>query len=80
MKFKSRAGHILGYSFLVVFENDGIIDAEELKMMKELALEDRIVDDDEKNVLRHIFARPNPADMSLDVRAEIREFRNKYDI
>jgi hypothetical protein len=80
MELESKAGHILGYSFLVVFANDGIIDAEELMMMKELALADRIVDEDEKHVLRHIFSRPDPAEMSLEVRAEIREFRQKYDI
>jgi hypothetical protein len=78
MKIKSKAGHILGYSFLVVFENDKIIDEQELAMMKQLALEDRIVDEDEKHVLKHIFDRPNPADMSLTVRAEIRAFREKY--
>ena len=80
MEPKSKAGHILGYSFLVVFANDGIIDEEELAMMKELALADRIVDEDEKNVLRHIFARPNQNEMSLEVRSEIREFREKYGI
>lgn len=78
MKFKSKAGHILGYSFLVVFENDDIIDAQELAMMKQLALEDRVVDDDEKNVLKHIFERSMPEKMSIEVRAEIRAFREKY--
>lgn len=78
MEIKSKAGHILGYSFLVVFANDGIIDEAEFAMMKRLALEDSVVDDDEKNVLKHIFARADPASMSLTVRSEIRAFRDKY--
>lgn len=80
MEIVSKAGHILGYSFLVVFANDGIIDAEEFEMMKQLALADKVVVDDERNVLRHIFERPNPAEMSLEVRSEIRAFREKYNI
>lgn len=78
MKRKSRAGQILSYSFLVVFADDGVISPEELKFMEKLALEDRVVDDEEKHVLKLIFERPDPKDLSIEVREEIKSFREKY--
>ena len=74
----SKAGQLLSYSFLVVFANDGTIDQQEFKFMEQLALEDRIVDEDEKHVLKHIFERPDPQQLSPIVRAEIFAFRQKH--
>ena len=76
----SAAGQILGYSFLVVFANDGIIDADEFKFLKELALRDRVIDDDERDVLRVIFDRPDPKEMSIEVKNDIKRFRQQYQI
>ena len=79
MRRNSKAGQILGYSFLVVFANDGVITKDELMMMEELALRDRIVDEDEKHVLKLIFERPDPKALSVEVREEIKAFRRQYD-
>lgn len=79
MRRHSKAGQILGYSFLVVFANDGVITKDELMMMEELALRDRIVDEDEKHVLKLIFERPDPKTLSVEVREEIKAFRQQYD-
>jgi len=78
MKQGSKAGQILSYSFLVVFAKDGVINSDELRLMEELALEDRVVDDEEKHVLSCIFDRAEPENLSIEVRQEIGSFRNKY--
>lgn len=80
MSRHSRSKELSGYSFLVVFANDEIIDAMELQMLERLALEDREVDEQEKQVLRNIFARINRENCDEDVWREITEFRKKYGI
>ena len=59
---------------LVVFANDSIADEREVAMLKRLALEDGVVDDAEKEVLRNVIARvadarltdgPTPGDRRL---------------
>ncbi|NNM01702.1 MAG: TerB family tellurite resistance protein [Gammaproteobacteria bacterium] len=76
----SKAKQLTDYSFLVVFANDGTIDAEELAMMERLALEDGIVDDDERQVLQRIFSRLDPDSIDQEVREEIERFRSRYNI
>jgi len=76
----SKADEIARYSFLVVFANDSIIDANELHFMKKLALEDKVVDENEKMVLRNIFSRVADVDLAAEVVEEIKEFRQRYDI
>jgi hypothetical protein len=75
----SKAKEIAGYSFLVVFANDYTIDESELHFMKRLALEDNVVDEAEKRVLRDIFGRVKDEDLDPKVLEEIKEFRQKYD-
>lgn len=76
----SKAKELAGYSFLVVFANDDVIDEGELHFMEKLALEDGIIDDDERAVLRRVFDRVNEEHMANKVKEEIRAFRDKYDI
>ena len=80
MSRHSRAKELAGYSFLVVFANDGTIDEEELKMLEKLALEDQEVDERERQVLRNIFSRVSSEDCTAEVWREIEDFRKKYDI
>lgn len=77
---RSRDQEIARYSFLVVFANDGIIDHEELAMIKRLALEDEVISDSEKEVLRNIFNRVDPDQVDSDVLKEIEAFRKEYGI
>ncbi len=76
----SKARELAGYSFLVVFANDDTIDEGELHFIEKLALEDGIVDEQEKAVLKNIFARVNEEHLANRVKEEIRDFREKYDI
>jgi hypothetical protein len=71
---------IMQYSFLRIFANDGTIDAGELEMLQKLALEDGTVDDKERNVLSHIFARVSVDTVSSDVWQEICRFKERHQI
>ena len=74
----SNAKKIAGYSFSVVFANDYTIDEHELAFMERLALEDNVVDEEEKRVLRDIFGRVKDEDLETKVLEEIKAFREKY--
>ena len=80
MSSESGAKQLMGYSFLVVFANDGTINEEELKMLERIALEDRVIDEDEKRVLRTIFSRAESTQLAPEVSEDIKRFRQKYDI
>ncbi|MCB1749565.1 MAG: hypothetical protein H6977_03360 [Gammaproteobacteria bacterium] len=80
MESRSNADAIECYSFLVMFANDGLIDAAELAFCEKLALADGVVDDDERDVLRRIFSRVDPARLAPQVRDEIASFRARYGI
>ena len=77
---RSKARELAGYSFLVLFANDDKVDENELHFIERLALEDGVVDDAEKQVLRSIFSRSNEEHMAQKVIDEIRAFREKYDV
>ncbi|MGR8921091.1 MAG: hypothetical protein ACU85V_15855 [Gammaproteobacteria bacterium] len=76
----SGAARLLAYSFLVAFANDRVVDMDELRFLEKLALADRVIDDEERQVLRGIFSRVNPETTDPDVLAEIAAFRARYDI
>ena len=80
MSSESGAKQLMGYSFLVVFANDGTISEEELKMLERIALEDKVVDEDEKRVLKTIFSRAEKTQLSPEVKEDIKKFRLKYHI
>ena len=71
---------IMQYSFLRVFANDGTIDTQELAMLEKLALQDGIVDEEERDVLSRIFSRVTQATVSPDVWDEIVRFKAAYGI
>jgi hypothetical protein len=76
----SGAKRLLGYAFLVVFANDGTISEGELHMLEKIALEDHVIDEDEKRILRKIFSRVTKDDLTEDVWSEITKFREENDI
>jgi hypothetical protein len=80
MHESSGAGALERYSFLVVFANDGVIDADELRFMEHLALSDGVIDDEEREVLRAIFTRVDRSATSAAVQQEIRAFRARFGI
>lgn len=80
MAADSRADDISRYSFLVMFANDDLIDADELAFIERLALADGMVDAAEREVLRGIFARVDTTRLAPAVRVEIAAFRARYGI
>ena len=80
MSNQSRAKELIGYSFLVVFANDDTIDEDELLLMEKLALEDHVVDEDEKKALKAIFDRVDTHKLAAQVSEEINRFREKNKI
>ena len=80
MSNQSRAKELIGYSFLVVFANDDTIDEDELLLMEKLALEDHVVDEDEKKALRAIFDRVDTRKLAAQVSEEINRFREENKI
>jgi len=80
MKTGSSWNAIMQYSFLRVFANDGTIDADELAMIEKLALEDGMIDEQERAVLGRIFDRVNAKTVSDEVWQEITRFKARYQI
>lgn len=80
MNPESNAEAMRRYAFLVMFANDGTIDAAELAFLEHLALTDSQVDNAEREVLRKIFARADARKFTPQVREEIASFRKKYSI
>jgi hypothetical protein len=80
MEPDSGAKRLLGYAFLVVFANDGTISEGELHMLEKIALEDHVIDEDEKRILRKIFSRVTKDNLTEDVWSEITKFREENDI
>ena len=76
----SNANAIMQYSFLYVFANDGTIDARELAMLERLALEDGVVDEQERDILSRIFTRVTESSVTEGVWDEICRFKAKYQI
>jgi hypothetical protein len=71
---------LTSYSFLVAFAKDGLLHADELAMLERIALRDGQVDEKEKTVLRHIFARAAEHGLDDTVSAEIARFRERCGI
>ena len=80
MDGQSNADAMRRYAFLVMFANDDTIDADELAFLEHLALADREVDNEEREVLRKIFARVDARELTPEVREEIARFRSKFSI
>jgi hypothetical protein len=71
---------LVQYSFLKAFADDMIIDAEELAVLKKLALKDGIVDEQERAVLAYVFKRVEGFALEPGVREEIDRFRAEHGI
>ena len=71
----SGAKRLMGYAFLVVFANDDTISEGELHMLEKIALEDKVIDEDEKRILRKIFSRVTKDQLADAVWTEINRFR-----
>lgn len=70
----------IAYSSIRVFSNDGQLDLGELNFLLGLALRDAVVDEDEKRVLRSVFAQAEQGRLSDVVKARIGEARRQHAI
>ena len=80
MNSKSRSCEIASYALFQVFENDSTIDAQELETIKKLALEDAVVDENEKIVLRRVFGRVTQDMVEPQVWLLMSGFRKRHGI
>ena len=76
----SRARDIRDFTFLVAFADADFLDDFELEVIKNLALEDGVIDDEEKKVLRVIFDRLTKDQTSGETWKEIKRFRRRFNI
>lgn len=77
---ESGVKRLMGYAFLVVFGNDDTIEEKELEMLKKIAFEDGVIDEDERRVLRKIFSRVTKDQVADAVRSKIEQFRHENGI
>ena len=76
----SQVDALVSYSFLVAFANGNHLHKNTLEMLERIALEDGKVDEEEKQVLRNIFAHAERTGVSERVQEEMDRFRAEYDI
>lgn len=69
-KIQAKSYTEIAWSAIKVFSDDGTIDESELNFLLGLALRDKVVDDDEKRVLKSIFDR---AESSKSLQPKVRE-------
>lgn len=69
-KIQAKSYTEIAWSAIKVFSDDGTIDEGELNFLLGLALRDKVVDEDEKRVLKSIFDR---AESSKSLQPKVRE-------
>ncbi|MDH4127944.1 MAG: hypothetical protein OEV44_04270 [Spirochaetota bacterium] len=70
----------LADSVISIFSNNGTIDMDELNYLMSVALEDNVIDEKERNVLKGIFAQISKEMVSAEVWAKIQEIRKQHSI
>lgn len=76
----AAAQSIMEYSFLVAFAKDGHLHHDALMMIERLVEKGGEIDDEERVVLRNVFAHAERNGMSESTAAEVAEFRQQYGI
>ncbi len=76
----TRASDISDFSFLVALADADFLDDWELTTIKNLALEDGVIDEKEKTVLRNVFRRLRKENMSLKAWRQLERFKVQYNI
>jgi hypothetical protein len=65
----------MAYHSITCFGNDGVLRPAELDQIVAIALKDGVVDENEKRVLRSIFAKLNPAELTPEMLGRIAQIR-----
>ena len=76
----SASRRMLAYSFLAVFANDSTIDQGKLLLLENFALEDGVVDAEEKEVLSNLSNRVLAYTVEPQVWTEIKRLKPEHEI
>ena len=77
---KDRSSIELAHASLVLWADDGTLDAPELDTLLNIALRDGTVSENEKDVLRGVFNRIHEEDVSAEVWNKIQDIRKQHGI
>lgn len=77
MTKESRDYLEMAYRSIECFTNDGKLKVDELKQLLDIALRDGVVDDNERRVLRNIFSRLTPAELTPEMTQAIAAVRTR---
>ena len=70
----------MAYRSIECFANDGTLKVDELKQIVDIALRDGVVDENEKRVLRSIFSKLNPQELTPEMLKAIDAVRKQAGI
>lgn len=79
-KKDSRAEDIKEFAFLVALRDAKYLDEFEWSVIQGLALEDGVIDEAEKIILRGIFDRLDQHHIASETLEDIKNFRHKYGV
>lgn len=68
----------LAHASLVLWADDGTLDAQELDTLLNIALRDGVISDSEKDVLRGVFNRIHEEDVDGEVWNKIQDIRKQH--
>lgn len=77
---KDRSSIELAHASLVLWAEDGTLDAQELDTLLNIALRDGVISENEKDVLRGVFNRVHEEDVDGDVWTKIQAIRKQHGI
>ena len=70
----------LAHASLILWADDGTLDAQELDTLLNIALRDGVISDSEKDVLRGVFNRIHEEDVDGEVWTKIQSIRKQHAI
>ena len=77
---KDQSSIELAYASLVLWADDGTLDAQALYNLFNIALRDGVISDNEKDVLRGVFNRVHEEDVDAEVWNKIQGIRKQHAI
>jgi len=77
---KDQSSIELAHASLVLWADDGTLDAQELDTLLNIALRDGVISESEKDVLRGVFNRVHEEEVDGEVWAKIQAIRKQHAI
>ena len=79
MSKESRDYLEMSFRSIQCFSNDGRMLPDELGELVQIALRDGVIDDNEKRVLRNIFSRLTPAELTEEMKEKIEAIKSQIE-